>query len=130
MLLLFQFKEFLLLMESFHTRFRCRDYLKVAPEHSFIHVSDFESMKALADYLVYLKYNETAFAQYLWWKDHYRIQIFNHLDERTDEMLSYVPEHLNPICRFCKTINEYEPKHSKPYSVFSEFWSKGRCRNP
>ena len=104
--------------------------MSVAPERSFIHVDDFESLEALADYLVYLKYNDTAFAEYLWWKDHYRIQIFNHFEERIDDMLAFVPEHLNPFCRFCRKINEVDAKQKKPFKRFSDFWSKGRCRNP
>nr|XP_039248446.1 4-galactosyl-N-acetylglucosaminide 3-alpha-L-fucosyltransferase FUT5-like [Styela clava] len=43
------------------------DYEAVAPPGSFIFVEDFDSMKALVDYLKYLDKNDTAYLGYLKW---------------------------------------------------------------
>lgn len=44
------------------------DYLRASPDHSFIHVEDFPSVKALAEYLHLLDRNETLYNEYLRWK--------------------------------------------------------------
>ncbi len=50
-------------------------YERMAPPHSFIHVNQFENIKALADYLHYLDRNDTAYATYFAWKAHGRIVV-------------------------------------------------------
>lgn len=47
---------------------RPEDYAAVAPPHSYIHVDDFESPQALADYLRMLDHNDTAYNEYFLWK--------------------------------------------------------------
>lgn len=44
------------------------DYRRAAPPHSFIHVDDFESPKALAEYLHQLDQNDELYNQYFAWK--------------------------------------------------------------
>ena len=48
---------------------RKEDYEAVAPPHSFIHVDDFTSPKALADYLLKLDENEDLYNAYFNWKN-------------------------------------------------------------
>ncbi|KAF4666505.1 hypothetical protein FOZ61_009650 [Perkinsus olseni] len=48
------------------------DYEKLAPPGSFIHVDDFDSPRALAEYLHYLLGNHSAFAAYFEWVKSYR----------------------------------------------------------
>ena len=43
----------------------------IAPPHSFINVQDFSSTKELANYLEEVNKNDTLFASYFWWKEHY-----------------------------------------------------------
>nr|XP_018672473.1 alpha-(1,3)-fucosyltransferase 6-like isoform X2 [Ciona intestinalis] len=44
------------------------DVMTVAPPHSFIHVEDFKNISDLADYLLYLDRNDTAYREYFnWW---------------------------------------------------------------
>jgi hypothetical protein len=50
------------------SRERKPDYKRFAPEYSFINVYDYKSMKELADYLNYLSENETAYHEYLWFR--------------------------------------------------------------
>lgn len=44
------------------------DYTRFAPKHSYINVYDYKSIKDLADYLKYLSINETAYNEYLWFR--------------------------------------------------------------
>ncbi|XP_059156391.1 glycoprotein 3-alpha-L-fucosyltransferase A-like [Physella acuta] len=44
------------------------DYRRAAPPHSFIHVDDFESPKALAEYLHTLDNNDNLYNEYFQWK--------------------------------------------------------------
>ena len=44
------------------------DYASYAPTHSFIHVDDFHSPKALADYLYLLDQNPSLYLKYFEWK--------------------------------------------------------------
>lgn len=44
------------------------DYKRSAPPNSYIHVEEFSSLKALADYLIYLDKNDELYNQYFEWK--------------------------------------------------------------
>ncbi|CAF2605706.1 unnamed protein product [Rotaria sp. Silwood2] len=44
------------------------DYTHFAPNHSYINVYDYKTVKELADYLNYLSNNETAYNEYLWFR--------------------------------------------------------------
>ncbi|XP_018010964.1 glycoprotein 3-alpha-L-fucosyltransferase A [Hyalella azteca] len=46
-------------------------YEETAPPHSFINVFDFPSVRHLADYLIYLDKNDTAYNEYFQWKINY-----------------------------------------------------------
>ncbi|CAJ0609965.1 unnamed protein product [Cylicocyclus nassatus] len=48
------------------------DYMAVAPPHSFIHVDDYEPPQ-LAQYLLYLDKNDTAYNEYFAWKSFGRV---------------------------------------------------------
>lgn len=49
------------------------DYQRVAPPHSFIHVDDFSGVKELAEYLLYLRGNRTAYEEYFQWRETLRV---------------------------------------------------------
>jgi hypothetical protein len=56
------------------TKFHCtfQRYTARSPPKSFIHIDDFASPAKLANYLLYLNSNDTAYEEYLLWKlDHY-----------------------------------------------------------
>ncbi|CAF2134053.1 unnamed protein product [Rotaria magnacalcarata] len=44
------------------------DYTRFAPNHSYINIYDYKTVKELADYLNYLSNNETAYNEYLWFR--------------------------------------------------------------
>jgi alpha-1,3-fucosyltransferase len=50
------------------------NYSNLAPPHSFINVLDYESPKALAEYLHELDRNHSKYLSYFWWKDHYTLR--------------------------------------------------------
>ena len=69
-----------------------QDYSNAAPPHSYIHVDDYPSISALAQKLEYLARNETAYKEYFWWTEHYRV--------------SSVWEHYaSAQCDLCEKIN-------------------------
>ncbi|KAL5960721.1 4-galactosyl-N-acetylglucosaminide 3-alpha-L-fucosyltransferase FUT6 [Taenia solium] len=49
------------------------DYESTLPPHSYINVDDYKSIRELADYLLYLDKNHTAYAAYFAWKEYGRI---------------------------------------------------------
>ena len=49
------------------------DYRRFIPEHSYINVFDYPSIKALADDLKRIANNETLYQSYLWYKKHGKI---------------------------------------------------------
>lgn len=109
------------------------EYARMAPPHSYIHVNDFATVKDLADYLVYLKNNPIAFNEYFWWKELYRVQIFNGFLGHADEFAQWVPDRLNPFCNFCRllhTVNQTYLEKKGTIDHFSQFWLRNKCRNP
>ena len=75
------------------------DYRQVAPPHSYIHVEDFRSPKALAEYLEYLDRNHTAYNEYFQWKGtgtfintHFMCRVCAMLHERPPDQHSWIPD--------------------------------------
>nr|VZI40529.1 unnamed protein product [Spirometra erinaceieuropaei] len=50
-------------------------YCAMAPPNSFIHVDDFSSPADLADYLIWLDRNDTAYASYFAWQEYGKIVV-------------------------------------------------------
>ncbi|KAJ7390337.1 alpha-(1-_3)-fucosyltransferase [Desmophyllum pertusum] len=77
---------------------------------SFINVADFDSVKALADYLKYLDKNDTAYNQYFQWRTKYKVVKYQFW-----------------LCQLCKALHN-PIKSPKTYHKISEFWGvKGSC---
>ncbi|XP_065284229.2 glycoprotein 3-alpha-L-fucosyltransferase A-like isoform X3 [Dermacentor albipictus] len=86
------------------------DYLRASPDHSFIHVEDFPSAKALAEYLHLLDRNETLYNEYLRWKGS--------------------GEFINTYfwCRLCAML--HAPPLPKVYPDIGAWWAgPGTCRS-
>ena len=73
---------------------------------SYIDVNDFETIEALANYLLYLDRNSTAYNEYFNWRSHY--EIVNKVDS---------------LCEVCKAAH-HMAKESKVYENIDHFWSK------
>ncbi|KAH8026071.1 hypothetical protein HPB51_015420 [Rhipicephalus microplus] len=86
------------------------DYVRASPTRSFIHVEDFPSVKALAEYLHLLDRNETLYNEYLRWKGS--------------------GEFINTYfwCRLCAML--HAPPLPKVYPDISAWWAgPGTCRS-
>lgn len=59
-----------------------RDYEAVAPSRSFIHVDDFKSIKALADYLNALTKDPVKYNAYFTWRQNYMVKLYTDWRER------------------------------------------------
>lgn len=81
------------------------DYSVFAPVHSYIHVGDFKSPKALADYLRLLDENEVLYLRYFDWKKDY--QVVAHLT--------------NGWCDLCKKLNDPQ-QPTKVYKNLTAWW--------
>jgi hypothetical protein len=68
----------------------CFFILKIAPVHSYIDSRNFSTAEKLAEYLVYLDRNNTAYAEYFEWKKFFRVN--------QDGNFAY--------CQLCKALND------------------------
>ena len=78
---------------------------------SFIDVANFESVEAIANYLLYLNANNTAYNEYFWWKKEFKV-------------LSNVWD--SWPCRLCHALNN-SSLPAKVYNNMDDFW--GRAKN-
>ncbi|XP_063586482.1 alpha-(1,3)-fucosyltransferase C-like [Penaeus indicus] len=84
------------------------NYSRLAPPHSYIDALSFNTTKGLAEYLLYLDKNDTAYNEYFRWKPYYR-QLFQH-DLRT-----------KAFCDLCERLHyDREPRHHDVNSWFDE----------
>ena len=81
----------------------------IVPPGSFISVQDFPSVKALAEYLLYLDKNDTAYNEYFTWKKEF-------VDERTWRLT-------HTACDICDALHDecVKPKFYK--DIFKTFWN-------
>lgn len=111
--------------------FLSREYEMALPPHSVIFAESFPDVPALARHIEYLTANETAYAEYFWWKRHYAPVILGAMGKSKTAGL---PERFNPFCNFCKMLNgvteDVMPVDSSPrYANFLRFWTnQAGCR--
>ena len=94
------------------------DYGKTAIPGSYIDVRDFSSVKELADYLLYLDKNNTAYNEYLSWRTQYKRNDCLQMGDMT--CLGHW------TCDLCALANNA----STPYKVYEnleDFWSVKQC---
>ncbi|KAG1928188.1 alpha-(1,3)-fucosyltransferase 7 [Pimephales promelas] len=70
-----------------------RDYEAVAPSKSFIHVDDFKSVKALAEYLRGLTKDPKKYSSYFTWRQDYTVKLYTDWRER--------------LCNICPTFGKF-----------------------
>ncbi|XP_073681288.1 alpha-(1,3)-fucosyltransferase 7 [Garra rufa] len=73
-----------------------RDYEAVAPPNSFIHVDDFKSVKALAEYLRGLIEDPVRYNAYFTWRQDYTVKLYTDWRER--------------LCNICPIYRQF-PSH-------------------
>ena len=86
-----------------------QDYERVAPPNSFLHVDNFTSVEALADYMTYLDNHDSAYNRYFEWHKHYQIN--------QDFILT-------SLCKVCELANEdVNTLPRKTYEI-SQWWNR------
>ena len=89
-----------------------KEYEKMAPPNSYLHIDDFASPQDLANYIKQIANNPKLFQSFFWWQEFYQIQ--------TDFVFE-------TNCQLCDKINE-EIHSPNDYSNFKEYWHQ--CRRP
>lgn len=88
------------------------DCHRLLPPKSFLHVLDFASPLALADYLKYLNRNEDEYLKYHEWRRDYAI-----VNEH-----GYFGSASFHYCRLCEALN-HDHGRPKVYNNLSSFWN-------
>jgi hypothetical protein len=89
------------------------DYKQIAPPNSYIHVDDFVKPKHLANYLLYLANNRTAYNAYFQWKREYKV-----VTESTF------------FCDLCTKLNNIDLQSKQIIDNIDLWWRpKGICAN-
>ncbi|CAB4056182.1 FUT-1 [Lepeophtheirus salmonis] len=94
------------------------NYTAISPPHSFINVRDFKNPKALAEYLMYLDKNDTAYSEYFKWKldGHYKISSFPQEVQKT-------------LCNLCHKLNNLEHRPAYTTTQINKYW-RGTKKDP
>ncbi|KAJ8019534.1 Glycoprotein 3-alpha-L-fucosyltransferase A [Holothuria leucospilota] len=100
-----------------------KDYEKVAPPNSFVHLSDFRNMKSLVDYIKYLDKNDTAYNEYFEWRKRGSTKWYNEAQFASPESL------LCPIVHKLRNIDDKNTKRTKmePQVVNIQNWWRRSC---
>ena len=85
-----------------------KDYEKIAPLHSFIHVDDFSSPDELMKFLHKLSKDAKEYNSYYWWKSYYNVGIYVYDGEIK--------------CRLCDVLNSNVTIVPQKYENFSAYW--------
>ena len=91
------------------------DYASIAPRHSYINALDY-SHHQLADYLKLLDTNDTLYAEYFWWKPHYRVR--NLIDTNKEA-----------FCDLCEALHTQPLKRSTLKNAKKWYISDSNCVN-
>jgi len=89
------------------------DYSRLAPPRSYLNVMDFQSAEALAQEMIRLASNDTAYLEYFWWKEHYTV---HDMPERREQAM----------CQLCADL--HQGKKGSVYPDLSSWLSDGQCR--
>ena len=103
-----------------------KDYEKILPPHSYIHVDDFSSPMELMIFLEKLSKDPKEYNSYFWWKSHYDMCcIFKgpsllHVTEMSASIAS------DSKCTLCEVLNSENYISLNNYKDFTKYWHK--CR--
>lgn len=97
-----------------------RDYERLCPPNSFVHVEDFESPAELGRYLQFLMHNDSAYNSFFDWRRRYRV-----LNEH-----GYFGSPSLHLCRLCEALNGPLAEKTKTYSDLASFWNPEKDCGP
>ncbi|NPA71212.1 MAG: hypothetical protein GXO35_00155 [Gammaproteobacteria bacterium] len=95
------------------------DYKRLLPPTSYIDVRDFNSPRHLADFMIYLQSNTSAYLEYFAWKAK-----ASHYIERFERL---APSHgkTGAFCRLCQILHDRTYKYKKDFNL-ERYWSAER----
>ncbi|XP_067949887.1 alpha-(1,3)-fucosyltransferase C-like [Watersipora subatra] len=99
------------------------DYASITPPHSFIHVRNFTSPKALAEHLQFVSQNAQAFNYYNKWKNEYKIDTSHFTMFDDYRSLGYYVDYMKYMCDL---VNE-RPRNV--WHTFSKDYTPNDCVN-
>nr|CAD2181016.1 unnamed protein product [Meloidogyne enterolobii] len=92
------------------------------PDNVYIAVDDYNNVEELAEYLLYLQRNRTAYLKYFEWtktyrKTTYRLNYYRYSPLARQSYINVIngsnaPEY-NPICNLCELLHKQHRKHQK-----------------
>lgn len=91
------------------------NYSSIAPQHSYINALDYTPHE-LADYLKKLDNNDTLYAEYFWWKPHYRVR---NLFDTSKEA----------FCNLCEALHKTPVKQQTVRGLNAWYMKGARCLN-
>ncbi|KAK4008546.1 hypothetical protein OUZ56_013682 [Daphnia magna] len=91
------------------------DYAAIAPPHSYINALDY-TPRQLAEYLNELDRNDTLYAEYFWWKPHYRV---NDLYETSK----------TAFCDLCEALHTMPLRKSTVEGIQAWYMEPSLCRH-
>ncbi|KZS21878.1 Alpha--fucosyltransferase C [Daphnia magna] len=91
------------------------DYAAIAPPHSYINALDYTPHQ-LAEYLNELDRNDTLYAEYFWWKPHYRV---NNLYETNRQV----------FCDLCEALHSTPLEKSTVKGLQTWYMKQAYCVN-
>ena len=93
------------------------DFGKIAPPRSYLNTDDFGSVEELARKLEYLAANQTAYKEFFWWTNHYRVA-------------SLWEGYESAQCQLCEILNRDSSSHL-PAVDLRDYWNSSKfCRYP
>ena len=93
------------------------NYSAIAPPHSYINAMDY-TPKQLAEYLLKLDKNDSLYAEYFWWKPHYRV--FNPVI--TGQQI---------LCDLCANLHTQPIQNKTVYGLQNWYYTNSQCiENP
>lgn len=90
------------------------NYSAQAPPHSYIDALSFPTVSALADYLLYLHHNDTAYNEYFRWKRHHK-------------MFSFWALTSQEYCSLCERL--HTDTTPKTYDMYKWYVQDARCKS-
>ena len=95
-----------------------RDYEKIAPPHSYLHVDDFPSPRDLMKKLHEISKDPLLYNSYFWWRSYYSAVVLYNPDHDPEHQLWRVAG-----CQLCGVLNSEHVKRNN-YSNFTYFWNQ------
>ena len=93
------------------------DYASIAPNHSYINALDYTPHK-LAEYLKLLDRNDSLYAEFFWWKPHYRVLNLHRSNQEA-------------FCKLCADLHSIKAKETKIITGLQKWYvTESQCNRP